>query len=57
MNGDKKINKTRVKCLGHSSGYTETDIPREGELQKGIKMEFTELAFKAFGKCLFLASL
>lgn len=57
MNGDNKINRTRVKCLGHSSGYTETDIPREGELQKGIKMEFSERAFKAFGKCLFLASL
>lgn len=57
MNRDKKINRTRVKCLGHSSGYRETGIPGEGELQKGIKMEFTELAFKAFGKCLFLANL
>lgn len=55
MNGDKKINRTRAKCLGHSSGYT--GIPGEGELQKGIKMEFTELAFKAFGMCLFLANL
>lgn len=36
---------------------TQRQIPREAELQKGIKMEFTELAFKAFGKCIFLASL
>jgi len=57
MKGDNKTKRTRGSCLGHSSGYTETDIRREGELQKGIKMEFTEPAVKAFGKCLFLASL
>lgn len=53
MNGDNKKMRITGRCLWRSSGYMETDIPREGELQKGIKMEFTEPAFKAFGKCLF----
>lgn len=50
MNRGNKTKRTRGRCLGHSSGYTETDTAREGELQKGIKMGFTEPAVKAFGK-------
>lgn len=57
MNRGNKTKRTRGRCLGHSSGYMETDTAREGELQKGIKMGFTERAFKAFGKYISLASL